>query len=148
MNGRLLLFSLSELHYALPLASVDRIVPSVEVTPLPGAPEIVEGVINLAGKIVPIFNIRSRFGLPAKALALTDRIILAHTEKRRVGLIADSIGEVVECEKIIEPECIHPGLEHIGGIARIGEDLVLIQDLEAFLSGKERMQLDLAMECT
>ncbi|HQT25550.1 MAG TPA: chemotaxis protein CheW, partial [Burkholderiales bacterium] len=63
---QLLLFSLSGLYHALPLASVEKVFPIAELRPLPGAPEIVEGFINIAGCIVPIFNIRSRFNLERK----------------------------------------------------------------------------------
>lgn len=143
---QLVLFSLSGFLGALPLISVEKVMQSVEITPLPGAPEIVEGVINLAGNIIPVLNIRRRFCLPEKELSLTDRVIVAKTEKRKVSLIVDSIREVAAMEAVIESGRIYPGLAYVEGVAKIGDDVAFIYDLDAFLSLKENLQLDTAME--
>ena len=64
--AQLVVFRLNGQRYALPLAAVERIVCAVEVTPLPGAPPVVLGVINVAGCVLPVFNIRRRFLLPER----------------------------------------------------------------------------------
>ena len=71
-NSILVAFALNEQRYALRLAIVERIVRMVEITPLPNAPDIVLGVVNLQGRIIPIFNIRRRFGLEEREPDLDD----------------------------------------------------------------------------
>ncbi len=142
---QLLLFTVSGLHYALPLAAVEKVFPAAEVKPLPGAPQIVEGFISLAGRIVPIFDIRSRFNLGQKPTALTDRIILANAGKRKVGIVADSVGEVLDTDDIIDAEIVHPDLLQFKGVVKIAGDMALIQDLDSFLFPEENKALDEAL---
>jgi hypothetical protein len=73
----ILVFSLDEPLYALPLSSVERVVPAVEITPLPKAPEFVLGVINVHGQVIPVMDIRQRLRLPTRPVGLEDRFILA-----------------------------------------------------------------------
>ena len=70
-------FTLDERFYAIRLSAVSRVVRAVEITPLPKAPPIVIGVINLGGRIIPVVNIRRRFRLPERELELTDQLIVA-----------------------------------------------------------------------
>jgi purine-binding chemotaxis protein CheW len=73
------LFTLDAGRYALSLEVVERVVPALELTPLPTAPDIVQGVFNLHGRIVPVMNLRRRFGLPERAIELSDHLIVAQT---------------------------------------------------------------------
>ena len=68
----------------------------VHITPLPNAPDIVLGVVNMQGRVIPVMNIRQRFNLPKREIALTDQLIFAHTERRPVALVADTVTEVAE----------------------------------------------------
>ncbi len=86
---RLVPFLLDDQRYALHLDVVERVIPAVEITPLPKAPEIVLGLINIRGKIIPVLNIRRRFRLPDRETELTDHFIIANTSKRTVALPAD-----------------------------------------------------------
>ena len=70
-------FTLDGLFYAVSLSAVSRVIRAVEITPLPKAPPIVLGVINLGGRIIPVVNIRKRFLLPERELELTDQLIVA-----------------------------------------------------------------------
>jgi purine-binding chemotaxis protein CheW len=79
-------FTLDERRYALYLPAVERVVPAVEVTPLPNAPEVVLGVINVQGRIIPVINVRKRFGLRERDIEPNDRFILARTSRHVVAL--------------------------------------------------------------
>ncbi len=68
---------LDDIRYALPLTSVEQVVRAVEVTPLPDAPDIIMGVINVHGRVVPVVDIRRRFRLPARALSAGDQLVIA-----------------------------------------------------------------------
>jgi purine-binding chemotaxis protein CheW len=141
-------FELDDQRYALFLSSVERIVRIVEVTPLPRAPEIVLGVINMHGQIIPVFNIRKRFQLPPRDTQLGDQLIVAYTSKRTIALLVDSVSHVIEIpeEKIIASEIILPEIEYVEGVVKTEDGMILIHDLEKFLSLQEEKALNEAME--
>lgn len=143
----LVIFSIHDSRYALALHAVKRVVRVAEITPLPRAPEIVLGVINIAGTIVPVVNLRKRFSLPHSELKLTDHFIVAATPRRDVALVADSVSDVIEraTEEIIESGRILPGLKYVEGVVKLPDGIILIHDLETFLSLDEERALDEAM---
>lgn len=140
-------FTLDELRYAVYLSSVERIVGMVEITPFPKAPEIVIGVINLQGRIIPVINIRKRFGLPDKETDLNDQLIIGRTSKRTVAMAADAVTGIIGCpdDKVVKAEHILPGAGYIDGVVKLEDGMVLIHDLEKFLSLEEEERLDKAL---
>ena len=123
----------------------------VEITPLPKAPPIVIGVINLGGRIIPVVNIRRRFQLPERELELSDQFIVAmalgrdsHEDGGRLlALAVDAVVGVRDLSTKVTTaaETILPGLEHLEGVAKTSEGLVLIHDLGTFLSLEEESAL-------
>ncbi len=94
MLHQLVTFTLDGQPYALPLASVQQVVRMVEVVPLPKAPEIVLGVINLHGKIVPVLNLRKRFGLQDGEASLSDHLlsrIIPDLEDWKISILATDL---------------------------------------------------------
>ena len=142
-----LVFTLDEHCYALPLSVVERIVRVVDVTPLPKAPEIVLGIVNVEGQVRPVVNVRKRFRLPEREIDLSDQLIIAHTAKRTVALIVDAVG-VAECQdqEVFPAEQILPAMEYFDGVAKLKDGLVLIHDLDKFLSLEEEEALDVALK--
>jgi purine-binding chemotaxis protein CheW len=145
---KLVTFSLDDRKFALYVSAVQRIIRVVEVTVLPKAPEIVVGIINMQGRVIPVFDIRMRFQLPAREVQLNDQMIIATTAKRTVALIVDSVDDLIEIqeEKIIAAEQILPELEYVEGVMKTEGGMVLIHDLEKFLSHHEEKVLDEALE--
>jgi purine-binding chemotaxis protein CheW len=143
MLNQLVAFILGDQQYALPLATVQRVVRMVEVTPLPKAPEIVLGVIDFQGNISPVMSMRKRFGLPEPETSLSDQLIVADTATRRVALVVNSVTGVLErtAEAVTEAEKIVPGAQYVEGITRL-DGILFIHNLEHFLSKKEEKQLD------
>ena len=141
-------FALDDQRYALRLAAVDRVVRAVEINPLPQAPEIVAGVVNVKGEIVPIINVRRRFRLPEREVALTDHLVIAHTARRPVGLLVDAVTDVIEYpeQDIAGAEGILSGLDYVEGVVKLQDGLVLIHDLDKFLSLEEEDSLDRVLE--
>lgn len=141
---QLVVFRLDRQRYALPLAAVDRVVPAVEVTPLPGAPAIVVGAISVEGRVLPVFNIRRRFLLPEREIGLGDQFLIARSAGREVVLVIDEALGVVEHPQsaITDPAQLVPGLERFEGVVELDDGLVLIHDLEKFLSLEEARALD------
>jgi purine-binding chemotaxis protein CheW len=140
-------FLLDEGRYALPLAAVDRIVRAVRITPVPGAPGIVLGAIDVHGRVLPVFNIRRKFGLPERAVDPADHFLIALTARRTVVLVIDAAQGVSEhaATAVTPAASLAPGLEHIRGVIQLDDGLVLIHDLEHFLSTDEARVLDEAM---
>lgn len=144
---QILLFSLDEPIYALNLGAVERVIRSVETTPLPGAPEIVSGIINFAGRIIPVMDIRKRFNLPARETGLYDRFIIARTSTRTVALIVDSVTGVQTVGKgvIADVGKDIPFVPYIRGAVKVEGNIVLINDLDRFLSIKEEQMLNASL---
>ena len=144
----LLIFTLDIQRFALPVSSMERVFPVVEVTPLPGAPDIVTGIVNIHGSIIPVFNIRRRFHLPETAINLTDKLIIARTASRSVGIVVDAVSDVMEyTEKdIVNADKIVPGMEYIDGVAKLDDNMILIHNIDKFLSPGEENKLDEAMK--
>lgn len=135
---------LDELRIALRLAVVERVIQAVALTPLPGAPEIVLGVLNLQGRLVPVVDLRRRFGLPARVLAPSDHLLIARTRQRPVALVADAVSGVSACAAPdwVDAGEVLPGLALIDGLVRRKDGLLLVHDLERFLSLDEAARLD------
>jgi purine-binding chemotaxis protein CheW len=145
--GQLVVFSLDERYYALDLSVVERTVHMVEVTPLPQAPEIVDGVINVQGRVIPVLNIRKRFRLPERPAALSDQLLIARTERRTMALTVDAVCGVVERseQEIIKPASVLPGIEYVKGVVKFADGMIFIHDLDDFLSLEEENALESAI---
>ena len=141
---RLVVFALDEQRYALHLAAVERILRLVEVIPLPKAPDIVLGVVNVHGTVVPVVNVRRRFHLPELEADPTHRLILTHTARRPVALVVDKAEGVIETDRdeVTGAEGILPRLEYVEGVVKLPDGLVLIHDLDLFLSLDEERELE------
>jgi len=141
---QLVVFYLDGQRYGLRLSTVERVVRAVEVTPLPAAPEIVLGVINVEGRIIPVVNVRRRFRLPEKETSLSDHLIIARTARRKVALVADSVSGIVDAPSavVIDASEILPQIEYVEGVAKLEDGMALIHDLDRFLSLEENRALD------
>jgi purine-binding chemotaxis protein CheW len=140
----ILLFTLDEPRYGLDLSVIEKVVRSVEITPLPGAPEIVPGVINFLGRIIPVVDIRKRFNLPWRDTDINDRFIIARTPRRPVALMVDSVTGIqsIENSEIAGIGKALPFAPYIQGAAKVDGDIILIYDLDLFLSLDEEQQLN------
>ena len=130
------------------MTAVERIVRAVEVTPLPGAPAIVLGAIDVEGRVLPVLNLRRRFPLPEREIDPADQFLIARTARRAVALVMDEAQGVIEREQsaVIGSDRIVPGLEQFQGVVKLDDGLALIHDLEKLLSLDEARTLDEAME--
>jgi purine-binding chemotaxis protein CheW len=119
----------------------------VEITPLPQSPEMVLGVVNYHGVVVPVLNMRRRFRLPERQPGLSDQLVIARTAKRLVALVVDEVNDVVTLppELVVDPEGVLHGLEYVEGVALLEGGMVFIHDLDAFLSLDEERALESAI---
>lgn len=144
---QLVVLKLDGLRYALPLAAVDRVVRAVAVTLLPGAPDGVIGAINVRGEVLPVFDLRRRFGLAGRRPGWRDRLVLARTARRAVAICADEVDSVAAypAARVIGAAAVVPGLAWVKGVVTLDDGLIVIHDLESFLSLDEDCALDGAL---
>ncbi|MDD2734130.1 MAG: chemotaxis protein CheW [Desulfuromonadaceae bacterium] len=147
-QNMILVFTLDGQRYGLPLDAVERVVRMVEITQLPEAPAAVRGVINFQGEIIPVLDLRQRFGLPERPVELDDQLIIITTVGRKRALIADTACEVRECpeESFTEAAGILPPLPLLTGIAKSSAGLILLHDPGSLLSPGEAQTLDSTLE--
>ncbi len=146
-RNRIVVFALDEPRYALSLSAVERVVRAVEITPLPNAPAIIQGAINVQGKIIPVVNIRERLRLPARDIKLEDHFIIARTQRRSVALVVDYVSEIREIagHELESGGQSLPFVEYLRGVVKTEENLILIYDIDTFLSLDEERMLDNAL---
>ena len=108
-----------------------------QLTPVPNAPEYVDGVVSVRGQVIPALSLRARFGFPRVAYDVRSRLIVVRTGGRRVGLIADSAREfaAIDASLIQPPPEGMAGLsgQYLQGVAHLGERLVLVLDVAELL---------------
>lgn len=140
-------FEVSGQSYGLPSRAVRELVRAVSVVPLPKAPPIIEGIINVRGTVVPVLDIRTRFRLTSKPLEHTDHFVLAWAGRRMVALRADRALDLLrlKAEEVEDAKLSVPGAEYVAGVAKLADGLLLIHDLETFLSQAEGAALDASL---
>ena len=140
-------FSVEGARFGLPLEVVERVLRAAAVTPLPGAPGMVSGVLQLHGEVVAVVDLRRRCGLPARDMDLGDHILVARTAKRRLAIPVDGVSGVVSwrCADFVPGAALARDIGAWKGVARLADGLLLVQDLEAFLSPEEEGDLDAAL---
>ena len=145
MDNQYVVFELADEFYGVNIAGVESIIKMQPVTRMPQAPEFIQGIINLRGKILPVMDLRMRFGLPMEDASKDSRIVVAALGRLQVGMIVDGVSEVLTLpESIIEPPppmvtTIDSGF--IVGIAKLEERLIILLDLGKVLNQEEQSSL-------
>jgi purine-binding chemotaxis protein CheW len=146
--SQLVVFAVEGSRYAVPLFSVERVLPMVAVPPVPGAPRVVLGAINLEGRVVPVVDLRRRLDLPSRDYGLAAHLLIVKTPQRTLAVAADEVtGAVsVDSRTVTLAGAILPGLGLVAGIAALPDGLLFIHDIEAFLTPGEERELRQALE--
>jgi purine-binding chemotaxis protein CheW len=135
---QLVTFKLGPEEFALDILAVQEINRRGEITKVPRAPAYVEGVINLRGKIIPVLDLQKRFRLPWPICDEQSRIIVVNVEGRVLGLMVDSVSEVLEipAHAVEPPSPLVAGIEaaYIKGIGKFQGRLLILLDLAKVLS--------------
>ncbi len=138
---QLVTFSIGEEEFGVDILQVQEIIRTMEITNVPRAPEFVEGVINLRGKVIPIVTMRSRFGLEPKEHDKYTRIIVIENEMIVVGFVVDSVSEVlrIPASSVQPPPPVVAGLdsEYIDGIGKLDGRLLILLDLDSLLDNED-----------
>ena len=147
---KLVTFRLGEDVFAADIASVERVLRHSAPTSIPDAPEWIEGVIEHRGKVIPAIDMRRRIGLPTLPVTFETRILVLNTADGWVGAIVDAVIEVatVPSAAITPPPALFRGLasQFVRGIAKVGEQLVVVLDVERVLTSDDRLEFEHAVE--
>ena len=136
-------FTLDDNRYALHEEVVERVVHMVEITLLSKSLQKVLGVINVQGHIIPVIDTREVFGLPAKKIGLNDQLIIVRAAKATAALVVDTVTDVITCAEkdFISAEKSMLGVKSIEGVLKLENGLILVHNLDVFLSQTEEKGL-------
>ncbi len=142
---QLVTFSIGEEEFGVDILKVQEIIRTMEITKVPRAPEFVEGVINLRGKVIPIIDLRRRFGLSSKVHDNHTRIIVIEINSMIVGFVVDSVSEVlrIPVSTVEPPPPVVAGLDsdYINAVGKLQDRLLILLDLDKLLSADDLEQL-------
>lgn len=132
---------------AIAVSSVESVVDIVAVEPVPGAPQAVLGVINFHGHVVPVVDLRRRFGEEGADLACSQKLVIVATPKRRIALLADDVAHVewIDASRLSDVEDFVPGASCIKGSLADAQGLILVYDAERLLTQSEEKALDASL---
>jgi len=137
-------FQIGRETYGVPITSLHEIVRVPEITAVPDAPDYLEGVINLRGKIVSVMDLRKRFGIKQAGLKKGNRILVVEHSGRLAGLIVDSASEVVKipAEDVEAPPAAFQegGLNCVTGLGKVGGRLIVLLDMSKLLAPSSLLQ--------
>ncbi|GAB7078464.1 chemotaxis protein CheW [Megalodesulfovibrio paquesii] len=143
---QLVTFSIGDEEFGVDILKVQEIIRTMEITKVPRAPEFVEGVINLRGKVIPILDLRKRFGLSSREHDKHTRIIVIEINNMIVGFVVDSVSEVlrIPASTVEPPPPVVAGLEseYISGVGKLEDRLLILLDLDRLLSREEKSALN------
>lgn len=141
---QLVIFKLANEDYGLPIQKVQEINRMVPVTRLPQTPDFMEGVINLRGRVIPVIDLRKRFGLAAREQQDDTRIMIIDVDGQTVGIIVDAVNEVVQMPgTAIEPPppAFILDARYIEGIGKMEDRLVILLNVDQVLTSQEAIEL-------
>ncbi len=139
-------FKLENELFGLNILTVKEIIRMERITRVPKAPFFIEGIIDMRGIIIPVFNLRKRFNInPDKAMEESNKIIVIEQDDKYVGLIVDSVTEVIRLpEKNVEPPPSTIGgveSEYIIGVGKLNDLIIILLDVSKILKGLKREPL-------
>jgi len=144
---QLVVFAIGNEEFGVDISQVREIVRLVQITYMPKAPAFIEGVVNLRGQIVAIIDLAKRLGIPAKPSGEATRIILVEIEENTVGMVVDSVSEVLRlsAEQLEDvPQLIDTEVpEHyIRGVGKLKDRLLILLDLNKVLTTEEVQRVE------
>lgn len=139
-------FDLDDQRYGLVTTDVVEIIRAATPAKLPDAPPIVVGVLNVGGDLVPVYDLRARFGATARALVPSDAMILARAGQRTVAIAVDRASDLIAVDDAALRAAPEIAPRHVRGLAALDDGTLVIVDLGSFLTDHEALALGLALD--
>lgn len=134
---QLVTFRIGDEEFGVDILAVQEIIRLMQITMVPRAPQFIEGVINLRGKVIPVVNMRTRFNKAQKEPDSSTRIVVMELDQKIVGFLVDGVSEVLRLpESTVEdppPVVAGIGSEYIRGIGKLDNRLLILLDLDHLL---------------
>ena len=138
---QLVTFRLKDETYGINVMQVQEVLRVTEIAPVPGAPNYVLGIVNLRGNVVTVIDTRTRFGLPTTEVDDASRIVIIESDEQVVGIMVDSVAEVVELQHDEIDSTPNIGNDdssrYIQGVASRDDNLLIVVDLNKLLTEEE-----------
>ncbi|MDI6799699.1 MAG: chemotaxis protein CheW [Actinomycetota bacterium] len=142
---QIVVFKIANEVCGIDISKVQEIIRMQPITEVPKAPEFVKGVINLRGKVIPVIDLRERFGFEASEDTKSTRIVVAEVGSDTAGMIVDAVAEVIRVPltAIEPPSHVVEGLgsDYLRGIGKVDERLIILLNMEKILNNNEREYL-------
>jgi purine-binding chemotaxis protein CheW len=134
---QLVVFDVGHESFGVDIGSVQEIIRMQPITEVPGASQSVVGIINLRGRIIPIVDLRQRFGLGSEATTQSSRIVVVEVQDSTIGMIVGAVSEVLRIPADqVEPPCSLASTSHsdyVRSIAKIDDRLIILLELDRLL---------------
>lgn len=138
---QLVVFRLANEFYGVNISAVNTIIRMQEITDIPQTPDFVEGVINLRGSIIPVIDLRKRFGLAVEETTKASRIVVVEGAGQMIGMVVDAVAETLRlpADAIEPPSPVIASVdaEYLRGVGKQDDRLVILLDLEKVLTSRE-----------
>ncbi len=138
---QLVSFRLGQEEYGVEITKVQEIILMGEITKVPQTPEYIKGLINLRSSVIPIVDLRLRFGLPPQETTDETRIMVVNVRSKTIGIIVDAVSEVLRINKdqIAPPPPTVAGLgrEYLTGLVKLDKRLLILLDIERILDEQD-----------
>jgi purine-binding chemotaxis protein CheW len=140
---QLAVFRSDRVRCAVPLAFVERVLPMMGLSPLPGAPRVVMGLLCLQGQLLPVVDVRRRLLLPDCEYGVAAHLLVLETPRRRLAIATDEVQGVLEVDafSVASASTVLAAGGPMTGAVSVSDGILLIHDIEAFLSQEEESQL-------
>lgn len=139
-------FNLANEEYAIEITKIKEIILVEGITSVPQMPDYIEGIINLRGNVIPVLDLRKRFGMKNTALNDDTRIVVSRMSEKIIGLIVDSVSQVMKIPNndIQPPPDTIAGLagEYLTGVGKVDERMIMLLDIDKVLSEDEKRDLE------
>jgi len=132
-NNQFFVFRIDSQRFAIRLENVEKVIRAIELIQVPESLDFLIGLINMEGRILPVFDLRKRFLLPSKELDINDRILISSAATGAIAVIVDSVEGIVEFlpQQIYSAKSIYPKMDqYIEGVWKDGDDTAIIYDVD------------------
>ena len=145
MEQQLVVFDLADEAYAINIATVESIIKIQSITLLPHSKAYIKGVINLRGAVLPVIDLRIRFGLEPQPATRQTRIMVVNMSKLKVGVVVDSVSEVLrvpdDCIEALPPTVSAVNSTYLKNIINFEKRLIILLDLSRIIDIDEQQSL-------
>ncbi|MHB9093149.1 MAG: chemotaxis protein CheW [Eubacteriales bacterium] len=145
-ENQYVVFRLGREIYGLEISSILEIITMQTITEIPGTEDIIEGIINLRGRVIPVFNLHKKFNLAGDEITRSTRIVVVEVGGNSIGMLVDGVYEVVKItDDIVEkPSNILSDIdkEYLAGVAKLEDKLVILLDLAKVLNRDDAVILE------